>query len=46
MSLKKKHVRLKELQKLDIVDKRGVVSYAKYYRIQRIYDYDVEMIIS
>lgn len=48
MRLKKKRVRLKELQKLGIADKKGVVNYAKYSKyksIQRGYGYDVVMII-
>lgn len=45
MRLKKKRVRLKELQKLGIADKNGVVNYAKYKSIQRGYGYDVVMII-
>lgn len=48
MRLKKKRIRLKELQKLGIADKNGVVNYAKYTKyksIQRGYGYDVVMII-
>lgn len=48
MRLKKKRVRLKELQKLGIADKNGVVNYARYskYKIlQRGYGYDVVLII-
>lgn len=44
MRLKKKGIGLKELQKLGIADKSGVINYpkySKYKRIQRGYGYDI-----
>lgn len=47
--VKEKSIRLKELQKLGIADKNGVVNYAKYTKyksIQKGYGYDIVIKIS
>lgn len=49
MRLKKKRVRLKELQKLGIADKSSVINYPKYSKyksIQKGYGYDIVIKIS